>query len=287
MADSSCPTAASGRRRHYGNRMNWSIDRSSPLPLYVQVQELIRSKILDEAMGNGAMLPSEQQLALDLEVSRITVKRALDDLAQAGWVKRIQGKGTIVDLERASPLHGSLQGFRAKTIASGRTPGSRVLSVNKRESTEQLRQLFNLPDSSTEGFYAFRRMMTVDEQPAIALTVTVREYIGEELLKMDLDNASFYELYGQVAGSPVERNEVRMVPIVATPKIAEVLAARVGSPHVRYQGMSYLRNDEPVEYSVGIFAGDLFEWRATLHKVRELDPLGDDTFEISEESGFG
>ena len=79
------------------------IDEMSPVPLYQQIYELLRAAILDGRLKVNARLPAEQDLTQSLGVSRITVKRAMNELAVAGMVRRQRGIGTVVTYDAAAP----------------------------------------------------------------------------------------------------------------------------------------------------------------------------------------
>ncbi len=72
------------------------LDRTSGLPLHVQVSNLLASRILDGEWPIGAMLPSEQQLCTQLGISRGTLRQALAELQRNGYVRREQGRGTFI-----------------------------------------------------------------------------------------------------------------------------------------------------------------------------------------------
>jgi len=76
--------------------MNILILNSSSIPIYEQIKEQIKSAILNEKIGEGDMLPSIRQLALDLKISVITTMRAYKDLEEEGFVFSVQGKGCFV-----------------------------------------------------------------------------------------------------------------------------------------------------------------------------------------------
>jgi DNA-binding FadR family transcriptional regulator len=84
------------------------ISKESPTPLYHQLFSLLKSRILDGTLALGLRLPPEEQLADLFSVSRITAKRAMDDLATEGLVERRRGRGTptcpsILSIFKISP----------------------------------------------------------------------------------------------------------------------------------------------------------------------------------------
>ena len=76
--------------------MDIIISNSSNVPLYEQVKEQIKNKIVSNELKAGELLPSIRSLAKDLRISVITTKNAYDELEREGYVETIQGKGTYV-----------------------------------------------------------------------------------------------------------------------------------------------------------------------------------------------
>jgi len=76
------------------------IDRKNPLPLYIQIREIIRSQIEKGERKPMEALPPEEVLCGEYGVSRITIKKALGDLKKDGYVIRIKRKGTFVSSEK-------------------------------------------------------------------------------------------------------------------------------------------------------------------------------------------
>ena len=72
------------------------ISNSSPEPIYEQIKDEIKRQIVMEELKDGEALPSIRKLALDLQISVITTKRAYDDLEKEGLIASVGGKGTFV-----------------------------------------------------------------------------------------------------------------------------------------------------------------------------------------------
>jgi GntR family transcriptional regulator len=97
------------------------VDPASPTPLYHQIFSLLRGKIYDGQYPGGSFLPSEQELSAEFNVSRITAKRALDELAADGLVVREQGRGTRVCINtHSTSVRGSVKGLVHSLHANGR-----------------------------------------------------------------------------------------------------------------------------------------------------------------------
>lgn len=131
------------------------LSRESPTPLYAQVKQRLLQQIDAGLLKPGERLPSEAELEKAFQVSRITIRRALGDLAAAGYLRRQAGSGTIVaqtrirhDSGKVGGFHDDLlaQGFRVDSVLlgyeigaiddaaaerTGIVPASRVLQVRK------------------------------------------------------------------------------------------------------------------------------------------------------------
>ena len=76
--------------------MNIIISNNSSIPIFEQIENAIKQAIFSNELKEEDMLPSVRSLANDLKISFLTVKRAYDELEQAGFIKTIQGKGSFV-----------------------------------------------------------------------------------------------------------------------------------------------------------------------------------------------
>ena len=76
--------------------MNIIISNNSSIPIFEQIKNAIKRAIFSNELKEGEMLPSVRNLANDLKISFLTVKRAYDELEQSGFIKTVQGKGSFV-----------------------------------------------------------------------------------------------------------------------------------------------------------------------------------------------
>jgi len=96
----------------FSQKQRQALSKDLPTPLYFQLYKLLKNGILDGSFSNGAQLPTEGQLSEEFGVSRITSKRAMDELAREGLVERHRGRGTHVTHETdTSPMHAPMVGL--------------------------------------------------------------------------------------------------------------------------------------------------------------------------------
>lgn len=87
-----------------GDKLNISINNSSTIPLYEQIQNQIKNQILNSYLKSGDGLPSIRNLAKELKVSIITTKRAYEELEKEGLIETVTGKGTFVATQNTERL---------------------------------------------------------------------------------------------------------------------------------------------------------------------------------------
>lgn len=238
------------------------IDRNAPIPLYVQVKNILREQILNEEFGMGEQLPTEADLCDKYNISRITAKRALDDLAITGVIRRIQGKGTFVSEKLL--ITDEVAGFSKSIRQYGLTPSSHILSIETIESNDNLRKIFGLTADNNQGFTAIKRLLFVEDRPAYVVTSIFPESLGKRILEYNLENASLYDLIKRILGSPVIWSESILTPIIPGPDAIKILRISFGSPHFHNRQISYITGDIPVELALGIFSADIFQWRSRM-----------------------
>ncbi|MGE5398700.1 MAG: GntR family transcriptional regulator, partial [Chitinophagales bacterium] len=110
------------------------LDLQSPLPLYVQLREIIRKKIEGGSWAIGEQIPGEHDLVNQYGVARATVRQAIMDLVNEGLLYRKQGKGTFVCRARRQDTIEPLVSFTAEMTARGLTPGAVVLQIGDAQS---------------------------------------------------------------------------------------------------------------------------------------------------------
>jgi len=245
------------------------IDRNSSIPLYEQIKQIVRAQILSGEYSFGSRLPTEEELCAQFGVSRITVKRALSELASVGLIRRRRGSGTIVTRKPVDDSFKQTAGFSEIARSNGREPGSKILEIGLLEANENLRTTFQLPPTARPRFMSFQRLMLLDETPCALVTAFVPEELGQQLRQFDLDNQSFYKLYQKITGQTIVRNENTLAPVAVSPEFAKLLAVDPGSAHMHIRGVSYFEGDLTAEMSVSIFSGDIFEWRADTYQMRD------------------
>lgn len=243
------------------------LDRCSPLSLHEQLRRLVQDEILSGHVASGDRLPSEREYCERYDVSRITVTRALGDLARLGLIERVQGRGSVVARNRVVRSFDKVIGLTDSLRSQGHVTRSEVLACERVERDEVPADLLALAVGSSESFMRLKRLRYVDETPAVVAIAYIPWSLGQRLASADFETGSLYDAFETVLGLPIRRNEQVSSLILATREVARQLRVRQRSPQFLFRGVAYAEGDRLVELTHSIFRGDLFEFKASMRKA--------------------
>ena len=232
-----------------------TVDRDNPLPLHVQLKQALGDSIVRGEWKPGQQLPGEPELCRTFDVSRTTVRQALDELARQGVVVREQGRGTYV----AQPkLIGSaaqrLSGFHEDMSTLGRPLVSQVLRQQVTAADELVADRLDLKPG--DPVVEIERLRLVEGQPIVLTTTYLPEALCPGLAKADLRRRSLYEFLHTECRRTLARGWRTIEAVAADSRQARLLGTRKGAPLILIQSVSYLSNGRPIEYYFAYHRGD-------------------------------
>jgi GntR family transcriptional regulator len=236
--------------------------RDEPTPLYYQLEMLLRRAIEVGEFPDGR-LPTEEALAKQYGVSRLTVRGTLRRLEEDGLILRQRARGTFVCQEIPGKLarHPShLLGFEDDLRRHGGTPDADVLSVEVVDSSPAVAAELVLPVGTP--VHCVRRLGRVDGEPLWLERRYYPEEIGARVTEHDLSNPAATALLEAVLGLRILRARVRIDATVASREQARYLGVRSGHPLLVYQVTSYGMDGRPLQLMRAAYRGD--RWAVTV-----------------------
>lgn len=207
-------------------------DGKAAIPLYQQVIDIIKNEISSGAYKAGARIPNEFELAENYKVGRVTVRRAIEELVQQGYLTKRQGKGTFVNapkLKRKIRQKDDVQSFSDACRVNGMEAGARVISrkILPADSTEA--QFFSVPVGT--DLICVERVRTADDVP-VMLENNIYVYEDNAYLSTaPLSNQSIFEFVRNRTGrTPAFTDPCTLEIACASPEVARLLAVPVGEP---------------------------------------------------------
>ena len=134
-------------------------------PLYAQLMNQLQADIHRGLYPVGSRIPPEHELEMNYGVSRVTVRRALQELTGEGLLERKQGKGTFVAMPKGKAVERKLRGFHDVCREAGRLPTAEVLSLREMPAEDRDREELNLPEES-QVIECFR-LLKADGEPVM------------------------------------------------------------------------------------------------------------------------
>lgn len=168
-----------------------NIDYQSPM--YLQLREIIRTKIEDGEYPPGTAIPTEHELAKSYGINRLTVRNGITALVNEGLLKRIQGKGVYVLGEKREQDLETLEGFSQMVKKKNAEPSSHIFAKSSRLAGHKYGKIFNI-DPADQIFY-IKRVNHIDHEPYSLEEIYIPQYVIPELEDIDLTVFSIYEIY--------------------------------------------------------------------------------------------
>ncbi|HUA89289.1 MAG TPA: GntR family transcriptional regulator [Steroidobacteraceae bacterium] len=233
------------------------LDESSSLPLYQQLQRALRQAIETRVLGPDDALPPERDLAQDFQVSRITVRKAIDGLIGEGMLVRRQGSGTFVRA-RVEKNFSKLTSFSEDMRARGRTP--RSVWLRKSSGTVTPEEALTLRASPGTPVFRFHRIRFADDAPMAIEYATI---LAACLPGIDAVDSSLYTALERVGNRPVRALQ-RLRAVLFTAEQAEILQAQERDAGLLVERLGFLKDGRAAEFTQSFYRGDIYDFVAEL-----------------------
>lgn len=228
-----------------------------PLPLYLQLQALIRDAIKDGVAPRGSGIPAERDLAVEYDVSRITVRKAIEGLVEEGLLTRRRGAGTFV-AGRVDKSFSKLSSFSEDMVARGRVPSSRWISRSVGAVTPE--EAMGLGLSPGSPVLRFHRIRLADDEP---MALEFSTLAAGALASIDDVGDSLYTALERSDHRPVRAlQRLRAVPLGS--QHARMLGVDTGHPVLLIERRGFLPDGQVVEFTRSYYRGDAYDFVAEL-----------------------
>lgn len=230
------------------------------MPLYHQVSNLLLEEIGEGKYEVGSYIPSERELIEYFQVSRITIRRALDALVAQGVLMRAQGKGTVVIKSPAqrtiTPLMGSLESI----VEMGETTNARVIAATFEKAGKLIAKSLKIrPD---EPVLKVTRIRNGSDGPFAYLNNWVKGSISGLLNQDELEEKSILSQLKAQGMMPQTAEQVIRATL-CPPDVAQVLETSVGVPLLEVHRV-YFFNGEPIIVLRSLYRSDRYAYKVHL-----------------------
>ncbi len=245
----------------------YTIDRTTPMPLYHQVKEFLKDYINQQHPDTP--LPSEPELSLHFNISRPTVRQSIAELVREGYVYKKRGKGTFVATRKLQRDFGHWHGSLNEEISHlGLTPTTTVLEFKEIFCNKELSDKFTIPVGAP--LILLKRMRAVDGVPILIVHSYLPPHLLPSFNTKNLTNRSLHELLNTEYGLSIKKTRRLLEAVAADKNLATSLSVTVGSPLQYFRNTVILDTDEVIEHSEGWYRGDAVSFTFEYEKRNHL-----------------
>jgi GntR family transcriptional regulator len=223
--------------------------------LYARIEETIATEIAQGEYRPGDQLPTEDALLQRFQVSRITVRRAIQNLVRRGLLEIRRGLGTFVLSPRIEAELTRLTGFVEDMNAAGRKATARVLSQSIVAASARVAEHLQLAKGTK--VMQIKRVRLAGGLPISFDETYLLLPLGKQIVRNDLRLHPIFTLLEEEYGVQLVEADYELEAVIATKAIADALQVRVGSPIFQIERTSMTTGNQPIDYEVLSYRGDL------------------------------
>lgn len=238
------------------------------MPLYHQVEQLIRFRVSKGEYQPGQQIPSENELCQELGVSRITVREALRELVNEKILRRVQGKGTFVAPPQPSGLPPiKYVGFIDEIYERVRKLSVKTVEMSEAPATDEVRRILGLGAEVTTITRIKRLRYTGDEPFSFTINY-LPTAIGSRVKADDLYSVPLLAVLEGDLKIPVIRAEETVEAAPADPEISARLAIPALYPVMHIKRIMFTKGNQPFEIVESYYRADKYQYSVTLNRVK-------------------
>ncbi len=230
------------------------------LPLYIQIARELEERIVSGQYATGDIIPSETQLQEAYRVSRMTVRMAVKELVNRGYVECMRGIGTMVVYGKIEENLHHVTSFTEEMSQHGITMRTRHCTICETVVPERAAQALGLSPGTM--VYRLERVRCAEDVP-MAYSVT---YLNIPSLPLDPDcyKDSLYAFLAKEKGIRVTRGEDTLEAILSDSILEKMLDMTRHSPAFKRTRIAFDQENRRIEYSVSYYPGDRYKYSVTL-----------------------
>ncbi|MEW6670132.1 MAG: GntR family transcriptional regulator [Thermodesulfobacteriota bacterium] len=234
------------------------------IPLYKQLKKSLYDQIESGLFKPGQLIPSERTLCQQYNMSRITVRRCIEEMTNEGMLYRRHGKGTFVAPSKVKQGLARIVTFSQTVLELGMKPSTAILSTESIAADVQIARVFALPIATL--LLELALLGKGDDQPLVLYESFFPPKIGEKMVREAMVREkegipfSTYDLYGEPTGIlPATVNQT-FEATVADERMSQILNLEKGAPVLLITSIFLNGNQEPLEFRKATYRADRYKF---------------------------
>jgi GntR family transcriptional regulator len=240
------------------------IDKKSPIPAYYQLKSIILEKIQNGEFSRGNLIPSERELGENLNISRMTVRQALNQLVAEGVLYREKGKGTFVS--KAKIEQHNIMSFSETVKKKGLIPSTAILNMEKIMGRPDMKEILEI--NKDEYLYNIKRLRFADDMPIAIEEIFIPERYCPGLERFDL-KSSFYKLIKEEYSYMIHHIDNIIEATKPSKEERKLLNISETIPVLRIIGVSCMETGTKLFYERDIYRSDEYQYNVRIFMNKE------------------
>lgn len=235
-----------------------------PSPKYLEIQNLLLQRIKNGDYQEGQLIPKEVDLAEQLNVSRPTVRHAIRNLVQAGYLERRKKRGTIVTQTKIKQQFTHvIENYNTEIQNNGLVAKTQVLNFSTEKASDEVAKALTIKPNTE--VYKLVRLRSADNKPVVFVVTYLPIAQLSDLQKIDFTHHS---LYSELAKAGLEITHVsRKIEVhPATEEEAQLLETDIKAPIFYFHTIGFTKDHRALEYSIASYRGDLNYFMVEINK---------------------
>jgi len=234
----------------------FSINHESPLPLHIQVEEILRGLIVDPEYQNGKLFPNEVDIAKRLGISRNTVRQALNKLVHEELLTRKKGVGTKVAKNNITTKLNKWSSFTLEMHEKGVSFKNYDIKTEWVAADEQVAELFGV--SIGTRVFKLERLRGLDAGPVVHFISYFHPRVG--LTGEEDFSKPLYEMLERDHHTVVAVSKEEISATLADERLAKILHMKAGEPILLRRRIVCDPGDRLIEFNLGYYRADSFTY---------------------------
>ncbi|MCL2559098.1 MAG: GntR family transcriptional regulator [Turicibacter sp.] len=224
-------------------------------PLHRKIEQDIREKIKTGVYPQNETIPTEMELSEIYDVSRPTVRQAVQSLVNEGYLEKRRKRGTIVKKAKIEQeFTRYIESFDSEIYRKGMFPKTRVLTFTKTEATEEVAE--NLELNLGDPVFKLTRLRFAEDKPVVFVTSFIPYYLVPELDQIDFSSNSLYATF-HAMGHPIQSASRKLEITLCDETTSYLLDIQENDPLFYFHTRGLTANQVPIEYSIAKYRGDI------------------------------
>lgn len=231
------------------------------LPKYYVIKEDIIKKINKEELKPNQVLPSERELMEEYKVSRITVRKALEELDKEGYIYKIQGKGSFVKGDNLRQGLTKVHSYTEGILQQGMTPSRKILYSSIEKCDKKTSRLLNI--NIGDSIFVLERIYYADNDPICVTKAMLTYDVFPKIECFDFSNNSLYKILEDFYNLKITRATQTVEAVAASKYIANHLEVKRGYPVLLFKAVTFGRingSEIPFETFISYYKTDKIKY---------------------------